>query len=243
LVFLILRSEFFEAGCFIMTIQAVRDGIQHAWKASEPYHMPAVIASGVCVIVAQVWGATMAACFTVGVVGFACAFPQVVTQLTSDDVLLPMARLVLMAVLPFFGPLGIASSVAIAAVSMGSQDLQLFRLRAKQAANQAMISDIKSKSQDLLDARCALIKECNEANASNLAHWNERQPAQAVLTALDRVEKMIREGKADMENTLSSLTQEEALEKARGIAAEFAELRAFVDRLAAQYDTFIKQGC
>lgn len=212
-----------------MCISALENRSQHIWSNVEPYIVPCALASGVAFVVNQLWGAIAAISFAGGAVGIGIAFPYLVTQMTTDDAFMGIARLVLTAVLPFFGTYGIVGSVGLSALASLTQDVRLYSIRAKVAQADSIACAIEKKQQELSEARKAMIKECDERNASAEAYWRSVRPVEGVTQALERCERRAEESQAFFKDAINRLGAPGSHDSAEEIIVDIKKFKAFVD--------------
>ncbi|MBS0655377.1 MAG: hypothetical protein JSR46_06360 [Verrucomicrobia bacterium] len=172
-----------------MCIQAIQTGCQDiwnhdAWDDLKPYVMTAVIGVGVAFVVSQVWGGVAAVCFLAGSVGFAAAFPSIITQITKDDLLISLIRAVMLVVLPFFGPLGILGSVSIAVISEFASDIRLFTIREKLSACDEMLGDLKKKLNERTQEREAMLVNAEEICSEGETYLQSLKTDEEVLSVI-----------------------------------------------------------
>ncbi len=215
---------------------ACQNTLQEAWSKTEPYLMPAAIAVGVTFIVHQLWGATAALCFGAAAVGIGAAFPFLITELTQNDISLSVARLVLIGILPFFGPVGILGSVALSAISSFTQDIRLFSIRSKLSDADRLAADIIKKREELIKARQTLIQECQEKNVAAENYWKSARPVESVYQSIDRYEQMTKDNQAFFANMLEQLKKQESHEAATDIIEDIKKFKVFIDAVTAKYE-------
>lgn len=217
-----------------MCISVVQNRCQDIWTSVEPYLVPCAVASGVTFLVNQIWGNIAALCFAAGAVGMGVAFPYLVTEITKDDVLMGFARLVLIAVLPFFGPLGIAGSVGLSALSSLTQDVRLYAIRAKVAEAGANAFAIEKKHEDIAKERKTMIEECDKKNQVAETYWHSVRPVNSVYQALEKYERMIQDNQAFLIKTLEQFGASGDYKAAEAIIDDIKRLKAFIDSLTAE---------
>jgi hypothetical protein len=215
-----------------MCIPALENRCQHIWSTVEPYLVPCAIASGVTFVVNQLWGTIAAISFAGSAVGISIAFPFLVTQMTADDAFMGIARLVLIAVLPFFGTYGIVGSVGLSALASLTQDVRLYSIRAKVAQADSIACAIEKKQQELSEARKAMIKECDERNASAESYWRSVRPVEGVTQALERYERMTQENQRFFAQMVEQLGKPGSHEAAAEIITDIKKFKKFVDDTA-----------
>jgi hypothetical protein len=145
-----------------MCVETVQREGQKMWGMVEPYAVPGAVAAGVTFIVNQIWGEVAAVCFLAGAMGFAFAFPSVISQITQDDVVMVVVRSILTIALPFFGPIGIAGCVGISVLSNIAQDLRLYSIREKLSRADAIGVELEKKAHERALEREKLIAKANE---------------------------------------------------------------------------------
>jgi len=210
--------------------------VRDVWSQAEPYLMPAAIAAGVTFIVHQLWGATASLCFGAAVVGIGAAFPFLITELTQNDISLSVARLVLIGVLPFFGPVGILGSVALSAISSFTQDIRLFSIRSKLSDADRLAADIIKKREELIKARQTMIQECTEKNIAAENYWKSARPVESVYQSIDRYEQMTKDNQAFFANMLEQLKKQESHAAAADIIEDIKKFKVFIDAVTAKYE-------
>lgn len=214
-----------------MCIAVVQNRCQDMWISVEPYVIPSVIASGVVFVVNQLWGNIAAICFAAGAVGIGAAFPFIVTQITKDDAVMGFARLVLIAVLPFFGPYGIVGSVGLSVAFSLARDIRLYAIRAKIAEADAITTTIENKHKELMEARKSMIAECDKKNADAENYWRSARPVDAVYQALERYEGMTKDNQAFFIKTIERMGASDNHEAAGEIIEDIKKFKEHIDSL------------
>jgi hypothetical protein len=147
-----------------MCIESIQVHAENTWRYVQPYIVPASFGVGITYIISQIWGAQAAAFFAAAAVGFTATFPSVITQINKDDVLVNLARLVLIVTLPIFGVPGVIMSIGLVATSFFAQDVRLYEIREKLSKATVMLDNLAQKGQERLQKRKEMIAEYTQKN-------------------------------------------------------------------------------
>jgi len=195
--------------------------------------MPATIAAGVAIVINQLWGTVMACGFAAGVVGITITFPFLITEISKQDMAISVARLTLIAVLPFFGTWGILASVALAAASAFTQDIRLYNIRAKIKEANGLAEEIKKDREALIIARKEMLEECAAKNESAREFWQNAKPLEDVHAALARYKALVEQNKAFFDKVIADLDKAGESAEAKNLIATLEELKKTVEGLVA----------
>ncbi len=197
--------------------------------------MPTTIAVGVAVIVNQLWGSVAACGFAAAVVGTCVTFPFLISEVTKQDMAISIARLTLIAVLPFFGTWGILASVALAAASAFTQDIRLYNIRSIIKEANSLAEDIKKERASLILARKELLEECEAKNKSAKEFWENARPLKEVNELILRYKELAAQNKAFFDKVIEDLDRQGETEQAEEFVKTFDLLKSTIEDLRVKY--------
>ncbi len=218
-----------------MDISCVQTRCQDGWTRIEPYILPTTIAVGVAVVINQIWGSFAACGFAAACLGSCITFPFLITEVTKQDMAISIARLTLIAVLPFFGTWGILASVALAAASAFTQDIRLYNIRSMIKEANAIADEIKRDRESLLIARKELIEECEAKNKSAQEFWSNARPLKEVNEQIARYKALTEQNKAFFDEVIEGLHKQGETSAADKLVATLDDLRLTIDVLAKKF--------
>lgn len=233
-----------------MCIQAIQNGWQDVWTKAEPYVVPVAFAGGVALLVNLVWGNIASACFVVVAGSVGLKYPSLIKVIAEDNFLMSLARLVLMAVLPFFGTLGILGMVTMSAASTLVKDFRLYVCRERLELAEAKITATNTRRQEQITSTAAMIVEYRANEAMMNDKLKELQASQGVVDRAGSLLAELKEKRDDLETKLNDKSIES--QEVRKIAADmkdqitkleenFATMNANYQALQARVDDLIKQ--
>jgi len=212
----------------------VQTRLQETWTQVEPYAMPAGVAVGSALVINQLWGSVAAASFAAALVIAGTTFPHLITEITEQDLALGGARIVLMAVMPFFGAWGIIASLCLGAVSSFTQDIRLYSIRRDVKENIRLANEIKREREELIQQRIAMVEECEQKCREAEEFWQRQQPVNAVSESIARYEALTEENRRFFENALNNPEFQNRTDEAKELVDQLEELKAYVLTLAAE---------
>ncbi|MBS0634280.1 MAG: hypothetical protein JSR37_02310 [Verrucomicrobia bacterium] len=202
---------------------------QNMWARIEPLVAPAAVGLGATLAVSYLYGSVAACCFGAVLVGAGIELHDTIVNISKNEIFVGIARLVAMAVLPFFGTWGIFASVGIAAFSSFSLDVRLHAVRQKQKEADRLIQTIQRQREALQKELQTMAEERTTHNARLEAFFKGVKPLDAIIQTLDRFEESIKKVQSSLEEKLA----QEDYTAANDILDEISRFKAFVDKTAA----------
>lgn len=205
-----------------MALQA----IQNSWREIEPYIVPAAVTAGVTFMVHRVWGDVAALCFASSTFGFALGFPAIVKELTKDDLLFGMVRIVVSVALPFFGPQGVVLSAVFSLGSFLLRDVRLYMVRQQLSQANSKLAELTKKAEERAKGRQKMVDDCNALNKKTEETLQAIPPTDDVVNrAVQAFEQKITETENFLVKVITGAHLEDREQLARRMINEIENLK------------------